>query len=124
MLLRTVDKNWIEHIENMEELKQGIRLRAFAQQDPLIAFKTEGSDMYDEMNETIRRETVELLFKVKIRKEQEIKREQVAAPVNASHGDGSDNSARTVVKPKKVGRNDPCPCGSGKKYKQCCGRNE
>ena len=124
MLLRTVDKNWIEHIENMEELKQGIRLRAFAQQDPLIAFKSEGSDMYDEMNETIRRETVDLLFKVKIKKEQEIKREQVAAPVTQSHGDGSDNASKTVVKPKKVGRNDPCPCGSGKKYKHCCGRNE
>ena len=123
MLLRSVDKNWIEHIENMEQLKQGIRLRAFANESPIIAFKRESSDMYDEMNETIRRETVELLFKVKIKREQEVKREQVAKPTDASHGDGSDNVSRTVVKPSKIGRNDLCPCGSGKKYKHCCGNN-
>ncbi len=124
MLLRTVDKNWIEHIENMEQLKQGIRLRAFAQQDPIVAYKSVGSEMYDEMNEAIRRETVELIFKVKIRREQEVKREQVAKPINASHGDGSDNASKTVVKAAKIGRNDPCPCGSGKKYKHCCGKEQ
>ena len=118
ILLQVVDKNWIEHIENMEQLKQGIFLRAYAQRDPIVEYKVEGSDMYDEMNENIKRETVELLFKISIKKD--IQRERVASPVEASHGEGEKGS-KTVVKAPKVGRNDPCPCGSGKKYKKCCG---
>ena len=74
--------------------------------------------MYDEMNENIKRETVELLFKISIKKD--IQRERVASPIEASHGEGEKGS-KTVVKAPKVGRNDPCPCGSGKKYKKCCG---
>ena len=108
----------------MEQLKQGIRLRAWAQQDPIIAFKTAGSDMYEEMNDTIKRETVDLLFRVQIKREQEITREQVANPIHATHGDDSDSKGRTVVKGAKIGRNDPCPCGSGKKYKHCCGKEQ
>lgn len=123
ILLQIVDKNWIEHIENMEQLKQGIFLRAFAQHDPLVEYKMEGSDMFDEMNQNIRRELVDLVFRVKIKKN--IQREQVAAPMEASHGaGGEDKGSRTVVKAPKIGRNDPCPCGSGKKYKKCCGANQ
>ena len=121
ILLQIVDKNWIEHIENMEQLKQGIFLRAFAQHDPLVEYKVEGSDMFDEMNQNIRREMVEMAFRVRIK--QNLQREQVAAPMEASHGAGGDAGSRTVVKAPKVGRNDPCPCGSGKKYKKCCGAN-
>ncbi len=120
ILLQIVDKNWIEHIENMEQLKQGIFLRAFAQHDPLVEYKMEGSDMFDEMNDNIRREMVEMAFRVRIK--QNIQREQVASPMESSHGaGGADKGSRTVVKAPKVGRNDPCPCGSGKKYKKCCG---
>ncbi len=122
ILLQIVDKNWIEHIENMEQLKQGIFLRAFAQHDPLVEYKMEGSDMFDEMNQNIRRELVELVFRVKIK--QNIQREQVAAPMEASHGAGGEQAKRTVVKAPKIGRNDPCPCGSGKKYKKCCGADK
>ncbi len=123
ILLQIVDKNWIEHIENMEQLKQGIFLRAFAQHDPLVEYKMEGSDMFDEMNQNIRRELVEMVFRVRIRKD--MQREQVAAPIEASHGaGGADKGSRTVVKAPKIGRNDPCPCGSGKKYKKCCGANQ
>ncbi|MBE7042710.1 MAG: preprotein translocase subunit SecA [Ruminococcaceae bacterium] len=120
ILLQIVDKNWIEHIENMEQLKQGIFLRAFAQHDPLVEYKVEGSDMFDEMNDNIRREMVEMAFRVRIK--QNIQREQVASPMeNLQGAGGADKSSRTVVKAPKVGRNDPCPCGSGKKYKKCCG---
>lgn len=166
-LLQSVDKHWMEHIDNMEQLKQGIRLRAFAQRDPVVEYRFEGFDMFDEMIASIRQDTVKLMLVVpkKIYAQQQIlaqiqkakemqmqrmamqkqaelnaqkqgeqeqeavqmvlKREQVAKPTWTS-SDPADNKPKTVRKTakQKVGRNDPCPCGSGKKYKKCCGMNE
>ena len=162
-LLKSVDTYWMEHIDNMEQLKQGIRLRAYGQRDPVVEYRLEGFDMFDEMIESIRQDTTKLILVApkrvleiqrrqaeieRRRKEMEekaaaahqvilgngekaekpnavtlaIKREQVAKPVEPA-GDGTMSTNRTVVKKNKVGRNDPCPCGSGKKYKKCCGRD-
>ena len=163
-LLRSVDTYWMEHIDAMEELKQGIRMRAYAQRDPVVEFTHEGFEMFDEMIDSIRQDTVKLVLTAprkvyeirerqkleeQLRREAEkaaaaahqvvlnkgeqqpkvnpvtfaIKREQVAKPVEFS-GDGTSSTNKTVRKGNKVGRNDPCPCGSGKKYKKCCGMNE
>ena len=163
-LLRSVDTHWMDHIDGMEELKQGIRMRAYAQHDPVVEYTHEGFDMFDEMIENIRQDTVKLVLTAprrvyeiqqrqreeeRLRREAEkaaaaahqvvinkgdepekvnpvtfsVKREQVAKPVEFS-GDGTMSTNRTVKKGKKVGRNDPCPCGSGKKYKKCCGADE
>ena len=160
-LLKTVDTYWMEHIDNMDQLKQGIRLRAYGQRDPVVEFRLEGSNMYDEMNETIKQETARLIliapkrvYEIQKRREEieakrremeekaaaahqvilkteedrkpkpsavelGLKREQVAKPVEFS-GDGTISGNKTVVnKKKKPGPNDPCWCGSGKKYKKC-----
>ncbi len=163
-LLKSVDTYWMEHIDNMEQLKQGIRLRAYGQKDPVVEYRLEGFDMFDEMIECIKQDTAKLMLVApkrvleiqrrqaeieRRRKEMEekaaaahqvilgnndnqekpsavtlsLKREQVAKPVDTA-GDGTMSTNRTVVKRNKVGRNDPCPCGSGKKYKKCCGRDE
>lgn len=119
ILLRNVDINWMDHIDAMEELKKGIGLRAYAQKDPVVMFKFESFDMFDEMTATIRENTVKQLFTVKVTKSQEIKREQVAKVTGTNSGDGTETK-RPVRKGAKVGPNDPCPCGSGKKYKKCC----
>ncbi len=119
ILLRNVDINWMDHIDAMEELKKGIGLRAYAQKDPVVMFKFESFDMFDEMTATIRENTVKQLFTVKVTKSQEIKREQVAKVTGTNSGDGTE-TRRPVRKGAKVGPNDPCPCGSGKKYKKCC----
>ena len=116
-LLRNVDLKWMDHIDAMSDLKQGIYLRSYAQHDPVVEYRIEGFDMFDQMIEAIREDTVKMLMTVRVKAAPQ--REQVAVPVESSH-DGSVSA--TVVKKKKVGRNDPCPCGSGKKYKQCCGR--
>ncbi len=116
-LLRNVDLKWMDHIDAMSDLKQGIHLRSYAQHDPVVEYRIEGFDMFDQMIEAIREDTVKMLMTVKVKAAPQ--REQVAVPVEAS-SDGSVSA--TVVKKKKVGRNDPCPCGSGKKYKHCCGR--
>ena len=162
-LLKSVDTYWMEHIDNMEELKNGIRLRSYGQHDPVVEYRLEGFDMFDEMIESIRQDTVKFVFVVpkfvvenqRRQKELEdakreyeekaaaahkvilktgnenkkespvmmaLKREQVAKPVEFS-GDGTVSTNKTVRKQKKIGRNDPCPCGSGKKYKKCCGRD-
>ncbi len=162
-LLKSVDTYWMEHIDNMEQLKQGIRLRAYGQHDPVVEYRLEGFDMFDEMIESIRQDTAKLMLVApkrvleiqrrqaeieRARKEMEekaaaahqvilpngekqekpnavtlaLKREQVAKPVETA-GDGTLSTNRTVKKGKKIGRNDPCPCGSGKKYKKCCGRD-
>ena len=124
VLLKQVDSHWIDHLSAMEDLKQGIGLRSFAQRDPATEYRHEGFDMFDEMIAGIREDTVKFLFAVKSLKpgaeEQLLKREQVAKPLPTG-GDGSLPNA-PIRKGKKIGRNDPCPCGSGKKYKQCCGR--
>ncbi len=162
-LLKSVDTYWMEHIDNMDQLKQGIRLRAYGQRDPVVEYRLEGFDMFDEMIDSIRQDTTKLMLVApkrvleiqrrqaeieRQRKEMEekaaaahqviltngekqpkpnavtlaLKREQVAKPVEPQ-GDGTMSTNRTVVKKNKIGRNDPCPCGSGKKYKKCCGRD-
>ena len=122
VLLRNVDMKWMQHIDDMEELKRGMHLRGYAQKDPVVEYRIEGFDMFDAMIESIREDTVKMMFTIRLRTNEEPKREQVAKPAQESRGesDGTlENRPRTV---KKVGRNDPCPCGSGKKYKKCCGR--
>ncbi len=123
ILLRTVDAKWMDHIDCMEQLRQGISLRAYAQRDPVIEYKFEAMDMFDEMIASIKEETVRGLFHV--RPEAPMERKQVAKPVAENHGGDGTLQKKPIVKGEKVGRNDPCPCGSGKKYKQCClGKNE
>ncbi len=119
ILLRVVDEFWMDNIDAMDELKQGIRLRAYGQTDPVVAYKREGFAMFDGMINAIREETVSRLFRVRLRTDEEVKRTQVAKITGTS---GSDKTVKRqpVVKKVKVGANDPCPCGSGKKYKQCC----
>ncbi len=162
-LLKSVDTHWMEHIDNMEQLKQGIRLQAYGQKDPVVEYRVQGFDMFDEMIANIQEDTAKLMLvaprrviEIQRRREEiekkriemqkqaaaahqvmlgqnkerqtqpsavqiSLKREQVAQPT-ATSGDGTDSRNRTVVKGKKIGRNDPCPCGSGKKYKNCCGK--
>ena len=123
VLLRNVDMKWMQHIDDMEELKRGMHLRGYAQKDPVVEYRIEGFDMFAAMIESIREDTVKMMFTIRLRTNEEPKREQVAKPAQESRGesDGTlENRPRTV---KKVGRNDPCPCGSGKKYKKCCGRD-
>ncbi len=121
ILLRVVDNHWIDHIDAMDDLKQGIGLRAVGQQDPVMAYKMEGFDMFEEMITNIQEETVKAMFHVTIQTETE--RKAVAKIVNVSGtGDGS-TTKKPAKSDKKVGRNDPCPCGSGKKYKKCHGAN-
>ncbi len=156
-LLRSVDTHWMDHIDNMDQLKAGIHLRSYGQHDPVVEYRLEGFDMFDEMIAAIREDTMKLvltqprrIYEQQKRREaiaaakrlaaqkaaanasdddendvvaKALKREQVAKPT-ATSGDGTDTANKTIRKGKKVGRNDPCPCGSGKKYKKCCGRNE
>ncbi len=163
-LLKSVDTYWMDHIDNMDQLKRGIRLRAYGQRDPVVEYRLEGFDMFDQMIDTIKQDTTKLMLvapkrvleiqrrqaeEERIRREMEekaaaahqvtfstnaenkktnpvtlaLKREQVAKPVETA-GDGTLSTNRTVKKSNKIGRNDPCPCGSGKKYKKCCGRDE
>ena len=122
VLLRTVDEKWMDHIDAMDQLRQGIYLRAYGQRDPVIEYKFEGFEMFEEMVKTIQEESIKIIMHSRIQKPEQVKREQVAKPVTAIHGDSAQQKPKTVVNNNKVGRNDPCPCGSGKKYKQCCGR--
>ena len=177
VLLKNVDTKWMDLIDAMEELKRGIRLRAYAQHDPVVEYRLEGFDMFDEMIAAIREDTARMMLTLRLQVQRAParepaaaansgapgagapgagaqpqdaagaggqdsqpqtpvpppaparyiapKREQVAKPTSTSGGsDGSDSAGKTVRKGKKVGRNDPCPCGSGKKYKKCCGRDE
>jgi len=124
VLLRIVDQKWMDHIDAMEQLKHGIHLRSYGQRDPVIEYKFEGFEMFEEMNRSIQFDSVKVILNTHINREQEApKREKVAEPIEASHG---DEAKKPVVKSQKekVGRNDLCPCGSGKKYKKCCGVNE
>ena len=122
VLLRVVDEYWMEHIDAMSDLRQGIRLRAYAQTDPIIAYKKESLEMFEEMIAAIQDETVRRLYSVRLKKNEEVKRERVAnATAESVGGDGTVKKQPRKV--KKIGRNEPCPCGSGKKYKNCCGRN-
>lgn len=127
VLLKQVDTKWMDHIDAMDELKKGISLRSYGQKDPVVEYRIEGFDMFDEMIAGIREETVKILLLAPFRKpnapmpQEAPKREQVAQPT-ATSSDGTVTPATIRRQGKKVGRNDPCPCGSGKKYKNCCGR--
>jgi len=121
VLLRVVDQKWMAHIDNMDHLKQGMGLRAYKQQDPIQAYQMEGSAMFEEMIEGIKLETVKFLFHVRV--ERPVEREKVAEETSASHGEDDKSLKKEPVRnDHKFGRNDLCPCGSGKKYKNCCGR--
>ncbi len=124
VLLKTVDRYWMDHIDNMDELRKGIHLRAYGQKDPVVIYRLEGFEMFDQMVASIREDTARLMLTVQLRAKEEPKREQVAKPT-ATSSDGTD-AKRPVRKTvaQKVGRNDPCPCGSGKKYKKCCGAKD
>ena len=120
VLLRIVDEKWMDHIDAMDQLKHGIGLRAYGQRDPVIEYKFEGFQMFEEMIKSIQEDSIRLLVRSRIDKEHAPQREKIAEPVNASHGD--DEPKKPVTNKDRVGRNDPCPCGSGKKYKVCCGK--
>ena len=119
VLLKTIDRKWMDHIDDMEILREGIGLQAYGQRDPLVEYKMAGFEMFDEMTANIQEETIRLLFHVKV--EQKVEREEVAK-VTGTNKDDSLQRAPKTRETKKVYPNDPCPCGSGKKYKQCCGR--
>jgi len=121
IMLRTVDSKWMNHIDDMEELKRGIHLRSYGQHDPVVEYRREGFDMFDAMIAAIREDTSRLVLTVQIKQNESLEREQVAKPTTAIHGE-SDGTVkkRPVRNVRKIGRNDPCPCGSGKKYKNCC----
>ena len=121
ILLRNVDKKWMEHLENMEELKEYVGLNSYAQRDPVAIYKIEGADMFDQMVDDIKEETVRQILSVMPRRNV-TERVQVAKPTSEGFGDGKSIVRKPAVS-QKIGRNDPCPCGSGKKYKKCCGMN-
>ncbi|MHB1392800.1 MAG: preprotein translocase subunit SecA [Clostridia bacterium] len=118
-LLRSVDTKWIDHIDAMDQLREGISLRAYGQQDPVQAYTMEGYDMFVELIRNIKEDTVRFIYNINTANLP--KREKVAEPVATNHEEGV---RKPIVKEDKIGRNDPCPCGSGKKYKKCCGANE
>ena len=119
-MLKTVDEYWMDHIDAMDELKQGIRLRGYASENPVDAYKREGFDMFEELIHSIRNDTIRRLFSVRKRENNEMKRERVMVATGEGFSDGTVKKQPRRV--KKIGPNDPCPCGSGKKYKKCCGR--
>ena len=123
MMLRVVDEYWMDHLDNMTELRQGIGLRAYGQEDPVVAYKREGYEMFEEMIAAIQEETVRRVFIVRIQAkngEGSVERKRVAKVTGTSGGgDGSVKQQPTVHKGVKIGRNDPCPCGSGLKWKKC-----
>ena len=119
ILLRVIDNKWMDHIDDMDQLRQGIGLQAYGHRDPKVEYKMIGYDMFDEMTKGITADTIRMLYHVKI--EQKVEREEVAK-VTGTNKDESAVRAPKKRENKKIYPNDPCPCGSGKKYKQCCGR--
>jgi len=119
VLLQVVDSKWMDHIDAMDQLRQGIGLRAYGQEDPVRAYQNEGFEMFNEMTRSISEDTVRFLYQVE--NPDKVQRKKVAQPIATNT---PETSGTVVRKTKKIGRNDPCPCGSGKKYKKCCGRNE
>ncbi|MEJ2039569.1 MAG: preprotein translocase subunit SecA [Desulfosarcinaceae bacterium] len=126
IMLQTVDNLWKDHLLSMDHLKEGIGLRGYGQQDPLVAYKREGHQLFQEMIDSVKDETVRLLFHIQIQEQEEVQQlreEQEQQPMFFGPADGGEGARpQTVRKERKIGRNDPCPCGSGKKYKKCCGR--
>ncbi len=121
VLLQTVDRHWMDHIDAMDQLRRGIGLRAMGQEDPVRAYQNEGYEMFNTMTHTIREETVKTMYRV--RPQRKMERKQVAKITGTSGGDAPVKRKTVVRSNKKIGRNDPCPCGSGKKYKKCCGKD-
>ena len=119
ILLKVIDRKWMDHIDDMDQLRQGIGLQAYGQRDPLVEYKMSGYNMFDEMTQNIKEETVRMLFHIKV--EQKVEREQVTK-ITGTNKDDSVAKAPSKRAAAKVYPNSPCPCGSGKKYKQCCGR--
>ena len=123
ILLQVIDTQWKDHLLAMDHLKEGIGLRGYGQKDPLVEYKKEAFDMFAEMTSRISTETVSRIFKIQVQKKEAIQREPVQPRrINYNRGEGS-TAVQTARSVKKAGRNDPCPCGSGKKYKKCCGIN-
>ena len=120
-LLQVVDRKWEQHIDDMDELKKGIGLRSYGSHDPVVAYRMEGFEMFDAMVESICEDTIRILYNTHLRKDVPIERKQAVKADPTPTSDGSLSATRKVG--KKPGRNDPCPCGSGLKYKKCCGRN-
>ena len=120
VLLKVLDRKWMDHIDDMDQLRQGIGLQSYGQRNPLVEYKMAGFDMFDDMTASIQEDTIRLLYHVKI--EQKVEREQVAK-VTGTNKDESATNAPKKRAAAKIYPNSPCPCGSGKKYKQCCGRN-
>ncbi|MEG1862717.1 MAG: SEC-C metal-binding domain-containing protein, partial [Oscillospiraceae bacterium] len=121
VLLRNVDSKWMEHIDAMDELRNGMGLRSYGQHDPYTTYRVEGFAMFDEMVENIRQDTTRMLISAQV-KVNNLQREQVAKVTGTSGGEEEEAKKQPVRVTGKVGRNDPCPCGSGKKYKHCHGR--
>ena len=119
ILLKVIDQKWMDHIDDMDQLRQGIGLQAYGQRDPKVEYKMTAYDMFNEMTNSIQQDTIRLLYHVRI--EQKVEREQVAK-VTGTNKDESGPRKPVQRTEKKIYPNDPCPCGSGKKYKQCCGR--
>ena len=118
MMLRSVDTNWMDHIDNMDQLRQGIGLRAYGQHDPVVEYRNESYDMFSAMTDTIREQTAKLVMTVRVRRDEDVKREKVAEETGTG-----DDKPLTVRGKGAVGKNALCPCGSGKKYKRCCGKD-
>ena len=121
IMLRVVDEFWMDHIDAMSDLRQGIRLQAYGQKNPVDAYKEESLRMFEEMIDAIRDETIRRIYSFRLKTQEEIKRERVATGITEGFG-GDKTVKKQPRRVEKIGRNDPCPCGSGKKYKQCCGR--
>ena len=119
ILLKVIDQKWMDHIDDMDQLRQGIGLQAYGQRDPKVEYKMTAYDMFNEMTAAIQQDTIRLLYHVRI--EQKVEREQVAKVTGTNKDDSGPKKPVQRVE-KKIYPNDPCPCGSGKKYKQCCGR--
>ncbi len=124
VLLQTVDRYWMDHIDNMDELRRGIHLRAIGQHDPVVAYRNEGFEMFEQMVAAIQEDTARGILLMELRSQEELERRQTVKITSTSAGGDGTDKKQPVRKTasQKVGRNDPCPCGSGKKYKQCCGR--
>jgi preprotein translocase subunit SecA len=124
ILLKVVDTKWMAHIDDMEELKKGISLRSYGQKNPVIEYRYEGFEMFDAMVEAIREDTIRMLLTVRLQRNEAPEREQVAKPDAPNAGAGDGSFSEQAKSKHKVGDNDPCPCGSGKKYKKCCKNKE
>ena len=123
ILLENVDRKWMDHLDAMEDLKEYIGLNAYAQRDPIAMYRIQGADLFDQMVDDIKEDTVRKVLSV-VPRVQKVERVQVAKPLIEGFAGGKGSVVRKPAVSKKVGRNDPCPCGSGKKYKKCCGMNQ